>query len=208
MIKHRFNKYWSGTRVPFGITITIFISIILLVGVAIFAILTFSTAPNYPEAGAIVEEQSFGEYVGLVNTAIRFLTTIIGILIAALVLTIILSGIQMLLWNRDRSRLAKWQNSGLIIEKLELLSGNRLRINNTEIELNRAQFHTLQELLNKRMEGEVLHPSELPGDNGTQMIKRLREEMGGRLIEQALIKNRRGKGYWAEIDPDNIIIKE
>lgn len=208
MIKSKLNRYRTGTRLPFGIAVTIFISVILLIAVAIFAILTFSTALDYPEAGSIVEEKSFGEYVGLVNTAIQFLTTIIGILIVALVLMIVLSGAQMLLWNRDRHRLARWQSKGLVIEKLEFLSGNRLRINSTEIELNRAQFSTLQALINKRIESDVLHPSELPGDNGTQMIKRLREEMGGRLIEQVLIKNRRGKGYWAEIDPENIFIKK
>ena len=59
----------------------------------------------------------------------------------------------------------------------------------------------------KRIDGEPLHPSDLPGDNGTQMIKRLREELGGRLIEQSLIKSRRGKGYWAEVDPENIKIR-
>lgn len=198
----------AGSNLPFGIAITIFVSILLLIGIAVYAILTFSVIPAYPETSPIVEEQSFEEYVWLVNTAVQFLTSMVGILVLALFLTIILLGVQMFLWSKDRRKLAEWQNSGLVVERLEFLSGNRLRLNGTEIELNRAQFNTLRELIDKRMEGQTLHPSELPGDNGTQLIKRLREEMGGRLLEQSLIKNRRGKGYWAEIDPSNIKMRD
>ena len=208
MIKSITAAFSNKSGLPLGIAVTIFVSIVLLVSIAVFAILTFSAAPNYPDTGAIVEEESFGEYVGLVNTAIQFLTTVIGILIAALLLTIILLGVQMFLWAQDRRKLADWQHSGLVIERLEFMSGNRLRINSTEIELNRAQYQTLKELINKRLSGEPLHPSDLPGDNGTQMIKRLREELGGRLIEQNLIKSRRGKGYWAEVDPENIRMRD
>lgn len=206
--QHKSFNLPHSSRLPFGIAVTIFISIILLIALAVFAISTFSAAPSYPDTGEIVEEQSFAEYVGLVNTAIQFLTTIIGVLITSLLLMIILLGAQMYLWRKDRQRLDKWQSMGLVIERLEFLSGNRLRINSTEIQLNRAQYTTFNELINSRLKGETLHPSELTGDNGTQMIKRLREEMGGRIIEKTLIKSRRGKGYWAEIDPDNVIFRE
>lgn len=201
------NKFFNAPEVPnlsFGIALTIFLSILLLIGVAVFAIMTFLAIPATPDTSPIVAEESFEHYVWLVNRALQFLTTITGILVAALLLTIVLLGIQMYLWGRDRRKLADWQNNGLVVERLEFLAGERLKINGMEIELNRAQYATLKELIGKRMQGETLHPSELPGDNGTQMIKRLREEMGGRLIEQSLIKSRRGKGYWAEVDPDNI----
>ncbi len=207
-MKSVFLKFQGIPNLPFGIAITIFLSIILLTGVAIFGILTFSAIPAAPDTSPVVAEQSFEQYVWLVNRALQFLTTVTGILIAALLLTVILLGIQMFLWSKDRRKLADWQNSGLVVERLELLSGNRLKINGLEIELNRAQYGTLKQLINKRMQGENLHPSDLPGDNGTQMIKRLREEMGGRLVEQSLIKSRRGKGYWAEIDPENIKIRD
>ncbi len=208
MLKSLSTLFSNRSDLPLGISITILVSIVLLVSVAIFALLTFGAAPDYPDSGAIVEEQSFEIYVGLVNTVIAFLTTVIGILIAALLLIIILLGAQLFLWAKDRRKLTDWQHSGLVVERLEFMSGNRLRINSTEIELNRAQYHTLKELINKRIAGDPLHPSELPGDNGTQMIKRLREELGGRLIEQNLIKSRRGKGYWAEVDPDNIRMRD
>lgn len=204
MIKSKNTKQINRSFLSFGVAVAIFIAIIVLIGIAVFAVLTFPGSPIYPDRGSVTGEQSFGIYVGLVNNTIQFLTTVVGILITALSLTVILLGIQIFLWNKDRQRLAEWQSRGLVIERLEFLSGNRLRLNGTEIELNRTQYATLQELIEKREQGETLHPSELPGDNGTQMIKRLREEMGGRLIEQALIKNRRGKGYWAEIDPKNI----
>lgn len=208
MFKFTATDFSKKSSLPLGISVIIFVSIVLLVAVAIFAILTFSAALDYPDNSDIVEERSFEVYVGLVNTAIQFLTTVIGILITALLLTIVLLGVQMFLWAKDRSKLADWQHSGLVIERLEFMPGNRLRLNSTEIELNRAQYQTLKELINKRIQGEPLHPSELPGDNGTQMIKRLREELGGRLMEQNLIKSRRGKGYWAEVDPENIRIKD
>ncbi len=207
MIKSKFLKFPDIPNLSFGIAITIFLSIVLLIGVAIFAIVTFSAIPETPDASPIVAEQSFEHYVWLVNRGLQFLTTVTGILIAALLLTIVLLGVQMFLWSKDRKKLADWQNSGLVVERLEFMSGHRLKINGLEIELNRAQYSTFKELINKRMQGETLHPSELPGDNGTQMIKRLREEMGGRLVEQSLIKSRRGKGYWAEIEPDNIRIR-
>ena len=208
MLKSIVALFSNRSGLPLGISITILVSIILLISVAIFALVTIGDTPDYPDSGIIVEEQSFEEYVGLVNTVIQFLTTVIGILIAALLLTLILLGAQLFLWSKDRRKLTDWQHSGLVIDRLEFMSGNRLRINSTEIELNRAQYHTLKELIDKRLIGEPLHPSDLPGDNGTQMIKRLREELGGRLIEQNLIKSRRGKGYWAEIDPENIRIKD
>lgn len=204
-------KFYNFSEIPnlsFGIAVTIFLSIILLISIAVYGIVTFSAIPASPDASPIVEEESFEHYVWLVNRALQFLTTVTGILIAALLLTIVLLGIQMYLWNRDRRKLAAWQNSGLVVEKLEFLAGNRLKLNGVEIELNKAQFKTLKELIDKRLEGETLHPSELPGDNGTQMIKRLREEMGGRLLEQNLIKSRRGKGYWAEVDPANIRFRD
>lgn len=207
MRKPKFLKFPDIPNLSFGIAITIFLSIVLLIGVAVFAIVTFSAIPATPDASPIVAEESFSHYVWLVNRALQFLTTVTGILIAALLLIIVLLGIQMFLWGKDRRKLADWQNSGLVVERLEFLPGNRLKINGLEIELNRAQFNTLQELINKRMAGETLHPSDLPGDNGTQMIKRLREEMGGRLIEQSLIKSRRGKGYWAEVEPENVRVR-
>lgn len=203
-----FTQTLNGeSRLPFAIVLLMLLAVMVLIGLTVVAMLNFPTHPAYPDSAAIIEEQSFGPYVGLVNNITEFLTTIIGILIVALLLTVGLLGAQMYLWNKDRRRLSNWQNSGLVIERLEFLSGNRLRLNGTEIELNRAQYTTLTELVTKRLAGEPLHPGDLPGDNGTQMIKRLREELGGRLIEQSFIKSRRGKGYWAEIDPENIRFK-
>ncbi|MEZ5478893.1 MAG: hypothetical protein R3E95_15870 [Thiolinea sp.] len=151
------NKHIHLPGLPFGIAITLFITILLLIGITVFALLNFSAAPPYPDNDPVVAEQSFGFYVGLVNTSIRFLTTLIGILVAALFLTIILLGIQMYLWSKDRRKLADWQNSGLVVERLEFLSGNRLRLNGMELELNRAQLNTLHELVKKRIAGEPLH---------------------------------------------------
>ncbi len=204
-MKNKLTRVLGHPYFSFGIAAVLLIAIVLLVAFASFALLNFSVAaPTYPEASAIVEEQSFGEYVGLVELTFEFLSKVIGVLIAALILTIGLFASQMYIWAQDKRKLARWQETGLVVERLEFRSGNRLRVNNIEIELNRAQFTTLKELVNKRKTGETLHPADLPGDNGTQMIKRLREELGARLLEKSLIKSRRGKGYWIEIDPSQI----
>ena len=111
-------------------------------------------------------------------------------------------------WSRDKRRLALWREQGLVIERLEFLSGNRLRLNQMELELNRAQMQTLRELVTKRQADLPLHPADLPGDNGTQLIKRLREELGARLLEKSFIQNRRGKGYWLDMEAAHIHVLE
>lgn len=186
------------------IALVLLLSIIALVGLAVFSMFNFSAAPLYPASSAITEEQSFEEYVRLVSLTFEFMTTLIGVLIAALVLTLMLFGVQMYSWSQDKRRLALWREHGLVVEHLEFLAGDRIRLNNMELELNRAQMQTLRELVNKRQVDLPLHPAELPGDNGTQLIKRLREELGARLLEKSLIQNRRGKGYWLDMDPSHI----
>jgi len=201
-MKEKLAAVFGHPYFAFSLAFILFLSIVSLVALASFAIMSFSVAPPYPDSSAIVEEQSFGEYVGLVGLTFDFLTKVIGVLIAVLILTLALLGVQMYVWSRDRRKMARWREVGLVIERLEFRSGNRLRLNHLELELNRAQMNTLRALVKQRCEGEPLHPADLPGDNGTQMMKRLREELGARLLEQALIKNRRSKGYWIEINPN------
>ena len=186
------------------IALVLVVSIMILVSLAVFAMLNFSAVPTYPDNTAIIEERSFEEYVRLVTLSFQFMTTIIGILIAALVLTLMLFGVQMYSWSQDKRRLAQYRAAGFVVERLEFLTGDRLRLNNLELELNRAQMQTLKELVLKRQAALPLHPADLPGDNGTQLIKRLREELGARLLEKSLIQNRRGKGYWLDMDVHHI----
>ncbi len=200
-MKQKLANLFNHPYFAFSMAALLFASIVLLVVLSAFAMFNFSVAPPYPDASPIVEEQSFGEYVGLVGLTFDFLSKLIGVLIAVLILTLALLAVQMYLWSRDRRKMAQWQESGLVIERLEFRPGNRLVINTIELELNRAQMTTLKALVKKRMEGQTLHPADLPGDNGTQMIKRLREELGARLLEKSLIKSRRSKGYWIEVNP-------
>lgn len=203
-MKQAFIRVFRHSYFSLVIALILLVSIIALVGLAVFSMLHFSAAPLYPAGSAITEEQSFEEYVRLVSLTFEFMTTLIGVLIAALVLTLVLFGVQMYSWSQDKRRLALWRESGLVVERLEFLAGDRLRLNNLELELNRAQMQTLRELVTKRQADLPLHPAELPGDNGTQLIKRLREELGARWLEKSLIQNRRGKGYWLDMDPSHI----
>lgn len=203
-MKLQLSKLFGHSYFSLVIALILLLSIIALVGLAVFSMLHFSAAPLYPATSSITEEQSFEEYVRLVSLTFEFMTTLIGVLIAALVLTLILFGVQMYSWSQDKRRLALLRDQGFIVERLEFLSGNRLRLNNLELELNRAQMQTLRELVAKRQAELPLHPADLPGDNGTQLIKRLREELGARLLEKSLIQNRRGKGYWLDMEPSHI----
>lgn len=203
-MKQAFTKLVGHSYFSLVIALILLVSIITLVGLAVFSMVSFSVAPLYPESSAITEEQSFEEYVRLVSLTFEFMTTLIGVLIAALVLTLILFGVQMYSWSQDKRRLALWREQGLVVERLEFLTGNRLRLNSIELELNRAQMQTLRELVIKRQADLPLHPADLPGDNGTQLIKRLREELGARWLEKSLIQNRRGKGYWLDMEPSHI----
>lgn len=207
-MKEKFSKLIRHSYFSLVIALILLVSIIALVGVAVFSLLNFSASPLYPAGSAITEEQSFEEYVRFVSLTFEFMTTLIGVLIAALVLILILFGVQMYSWSQDKRRLALWREQGLVVERLEFLSGNRLRLNHLELELNRAQMQTLRELVSKRQADLPLHPADLPGDNGTQLIKRLREELGARLLEKSLIQNRRGKGYWLDMEAAHIHIFE
>ena len=120
MLKSLVALFSNRSGLPLGISITILVSIILLISVAIFALIIIGDTPDYPDSGIIVEEQSFEEYVGLVNTVIQFLTTVIGILIAALLLTLILLGAQLFLWSKDRRKLTDWQHSGLVLSLIHI----------------------------------------------------------------------------------------
>lgn len=203
-MKEKLSSLFRHSYFSLVIALVLLVSIIALVGVAVFSLLNFSAAPLYPAGSAITEEQSFEEYVRLVSLTFEFMTTLIGVLIAALVLILSLFGVQMYSWSQDKRRLALWRERGLVVERLEFLTGNRLRLNHLELELNRAQMQTLRELVAKRQTDLPLHPADLPGDNGTQLIKRLREELGARLLEKSLIQNRRGKGYWLDMDASHI----
>ncbi|TXH71177.1 MAG: hypothetical protein E6Q83_02950 [Thiothrix sp.] len=203
-MKNKFSKLFGHSYFSLVIALILLVSITALVGIAIFSLLNFSASPLYPAGSAITEEQSFEEYVRFVSLTFEFMTTLIGLLIAALVLTLILFAVQMYAWSRDKRRLALWREQGLVVERLEFLTGNRLRLNQLELELNRAQMQTLRELVIKRQAELPLHPADLPGDNGTQLIKRLREELGARLLEKSLIQNRRGKGYWLDMEATHI----
>lgn len=207
-MKAQLSRLFGHSYFSLVIALILLVSIIALVSLAVFSMFHFSAAPPYPAASAITEEQSFEEYVRMVSLTFEFMTTLIGVLIAALVLTLLLFAVQMYSWSQDKRRLALWREHGLVIERLEFLAGNRLRLNNIELELNRAQMQTLRELATKRLADEPLHPAELPGDNGTQLIKRLREELGARLLEKSLIQNRRGKGYWLDMEASHIRILE
>lgn len=180
----------------------------IILGVGAYAFFA-SSLPGFippPETvltEGILEEKSLQYYVGQVDSMIDFMTMVLGVLLAALIIILLVLVMQMRGWNDDRKRLMVWRETGFVCERLEFLPANRLRINNLEIQLNRTQMDSFKKLVSKRQEGSPLHALDI-GDHGVQAIKRLREELGAKFLEQAFIKARKGEGYWLEVELDKI----
>lgn len=149
-------------------------------------------------------QYNYSAYVALNEETWDFTKKVIILLILSIIVMISLFSAVLYNWLLDRKKLTIWYRSGFACERLEFLDGNRVRLNSTEIILNKTQLETLKKLALSRVEKEALHPTELSTDNATQMIKRLREELGAKILEKTLIKNHRGKGYWIEVKPEKI----
>lgn len=176
------------------------VALIILAGYAFF-----QSPPVFTNFGhEVTDEQSFTLYINHVNFTTTFMTSIIGMLIAELIIVLILLRNLFNNWQVDREKMSAWRDTGFACERIEFLSGNRIRINNTELILNQAQLSILKQLVESRINGEALHAADIMGSNATQVIKRLREELGSKLIEKTLITNHRGKGYWIEVEPSKI----
>ena len=143
------------------------------------------------------------EYVKYTNHSFELMKNLLLALVVILMLILILVVSQMYMWSRDRKKLNHWKESGFLCERLELLPANRIKINNIELELNKAQIDTLNMLVTQRLRGKLLHSLDM-GDHGVQAIKRLREELGSKFMEKTLVKVRKREGYWVEVDCSNI----
>jgi len=130
-------------------------------------------------------------------------TTLIGILIGTLLLLLGTLIYQMHLRTLDLKKIDQWRESGFLCERLEFLPANRIKLNNLELELNKAQIENLKKLAHHRIIGKPLHSVDM-GDHAVQSIKRLREELGAKFIEKSLVKVRTKEGYWLEVDSGGI----
>lgn len=182
------------------------LSVTVIIGLGIYALSAFQSPIQYPNADELdtnLLKHAYGQYLTYVNTSFRFMSSVIGIMLAAVIILLILLALQMYAWHKDRERLVIWRDSGFLCERLEILPGNCLRLNNLEIQLNRAQLDTLCQLVQKRLGDMPLHALDI-GEHGVQSIKRLREELGSKFLEKAFIKVKKGEGYWLEVDPVSI----
>lgn len=185
----------------------IFLSCLVLIGLSYYA-LTIKIQ-DFPDLHLPIETQAdldraLRNYTDMVDLVITFMTTVIGLLLAVMLLGVALVGTLLYILAADRKRMQSWQEIGFACERLELIDKTRIRLNNTELILNKAQSETLHSLVDSRLKGEALNAVDIPSENATQSIKRLREELGAKLIEKTLIVNHRGKGYWLDIDPRKI----
>lgn len=180
----------------------------VIIGISFYAMTITIDVPSF-QANDPKAEMAFAitnaveSFGNVFNFIMPFMTAILGIMTVIILVSILLIGTILYLWKEDRKKMTTWKEVGFACERLEFLQASRVKINQTELLLNNSQYLTLQRLANSRMAGEALHGIEL-GDNATQVVKRLREELGSKLIEKTLIMNHRGKGYWVDIDPQNI----
>lgn len=177
----------------------------LLIGISFYAMSITINIPDFETSNptdniSIALNTTITSFGNVFDIIIPFMTGVIGILTIGLLLSIIIIGLLLYFWEKDRKKMILWKEIGFSCERLEFLQGNRIKLNHTELLLNKSQYLTMQKLINSRMSGEALHGIEL-GENATQVVKRLREELGSKLIEKTLIMNHRGKGYWVDIDP-------
>lgn len=193
---------------PYGLlAAVVFASSLMFLSISYYAFTI--EIPEFPDLRLPVQDQkaldsALDNYVTIVDFVLAFMTTIIGLLVGGILMGVVLVGVLLYIIVLDKKKLFAWQEAGFSCERLEFIGDGRIRLNNTEIMLNKTQFTTFKSLLESRLKGEALHPADIPSENATQTIKRLREELGAKLIEKTLIVNHRTKGYWVEVDPKHI----
>lgn len=199
-----YSKIWTDKhQVSKLLIILTTLSSCILIALAIYVF--FQNPPLFINTGQeVTEEQSFVFYVNNVNFSNKFMTTVIGMLVAELIIVLILLRSLLKSWEIDRIKISTWRDTGFACERIEFLSGNRVRINNTELILNQAQSTILKQLIESRIKGEALHTADINGGNATQVIKRLREELGSKILEKTFIINHRGRGYWIDVEPSKV----
>lgn len=222
------QKQHGATKSSFFVWILASAAVISVLTIAFLAVLTVKVAPSFtdpesnPKLQEVLEiiqfpvtgneeldqrseiaETVFNQNQSLIRLTIGLLTAFILILIAAIILLLIIFIFQMYLWQKDRRKLEQWREMGFMCERLEFLPANRLKLNSIELDLNKTQIENLKKLATNRQLGKPLHTLDL-GDNGSQAIKRLREELGAKFIEKSLIKLRKREGYWLDVDANNI----
>lgn len=180
----------------------------ILVGASFYAMSITVSVPNFEvndptDNIAITLTTALAGFENVFNFIMPLMSTILGILTIGLLISTVTIGVLLYLWGKDRKKMAAWKEIGFACDRLEFLQSNRIRLNHTELLLNKSQYCTLQKLVRSRMQGKALHGIDL-GENATQIVKRLREELGSKLLEKTLIMNHRGKGYWIDIDPKRV----
>lgn len=210
VLMKKLAKIMANTRI---MTAILAVSVLLCIGTAIGAMLwVISSGYSTPSAEIVNKLDDPREVFKRYSEANEGIITVIMIsnlaLIILLFFLLLISLVHLSLWRQDKKKLALFREKGITYERIEFLSGGRLKIDSIEIELNKAQLKTMLELVKKRAENLPLHPADIKGDNGAQTIKRLREELGCKIIERTLIKNFKGQGYWLDTLPENIKIYE
>ena len=166
-------------------------------------LLFWERAPLENPASDSLAAQALSLYDGFASKTQTLFTILIGILMGTLLLLLGTLIYQMHLRTLDLKKIDQWRESGFLCERLEFLPANRIKLNNLELELNKAQIENLKKLAHHRIIGKPLHSVDM-GDHAVQSIKRLREELGAKFIEKSLVKVRTKEGYWLEVDAGGI----
>ncbi|MBK8453623.1 MAG: hypothetical protein WAQ53_13525 [Thiofilum sp.] len=206
-------KRWVDALIkPFWVSSFLLISVLLCIFTAIIALYqVISIGQHSPQESIVKPNGNFSlysleAYINENTVKEDILITTISILLIVIVLLLVIVMAQLYLWSLDKNKLTNFKESGIVFERLELLEGNRVRVDNVEISLNKSQMQTLSQLIKSSKEGRLLHAIDINKDNGAVMIKRLRDELGGRLLEKTLIINQHGQGYRINLKPHAVVI--
>lgn len=206
-------KRWvDALTKPFWVSSLLLVSVLLCIFTAMIALYQVTSIDQHSPQESIVKPNgnfslySLEAYINENTVKEDILITTISILLIVTVLLLVIVIAQLYLWSLDKNKLTSFKESGILFERLELLEGNRVRVDNVEISLNKSQMQTLSQLIKSSKEGRLLHAIDINKDNGAIMIKRLRDELGGRLLEKTLIINQHGQGYRINLKPHTVVI--
>lgn len=130
----------------------------------------------------------------------------ITILIVVCLVLLIVSSISIWHWIEIKSINSSIQKRGVFFNYIEVSEEGRIKIDDIELSLNRCQVQTFLQLIHAHQSGKILHAIDINKENGAIMIKRLREELGARLLEKLFIVSQYGVGYRLNIAKDAQII--
>lgn len=124
---------WKNNLSVFYITIAfLWLFSCVLIGVSFYAMSITVNIPDFKAINptdniAIAITTTLASFENVFNFIMPFMTAILGILTVGLLTSILIIGLLLYFWGKDRKKMAHWKEIGFACERLEFLQGNRSR---------------------------------------------------------------------------------